>query len=261
MARGPAKPAIAPKPHRTLDDLTAGIARLMKRREELEQFDVQALNDWNPPALAALLAGITGALERIFGENTSDFHRFEAAGQLAYRPGVVFAGMEIPISEVRTAVAEKIAHARALLTEAIRFLEEEVADRERVSASAPKSGGTALPRNKVFVVHGHDEGAKHAVARFLEQIQLEAIILQEQPGQGLTIIEKFERYAGEVGFAVVLLTPDDIAGSASAPASATRARQNVIFELGYFAGKLGRGRACLLRKGDVEIPSDLYGLI
>jgi len=64
-----------------------------------------------------------------------------------------------------------------------------------------------------------------------------------------------------VGFAVVLLTPDDIAGTPSAPGSATRARQNVVFELGYFAGKLGRGRACLLRKGDVEIPSDLYGVI
>ena len=57
------------------------------------------------------------------------------------------------------------------------------------------------------------------------------------------------------------MTPDDIAGSAAAPASAMRARQNVVFELGYFAGKLGRGRACLLRKGDVEIPSDLYGVI
>src|SRR5262249_21722503 len=77
--------------------------------------------------------------------------------------------------------------------------------------------------------------------------------------QGRTIIEKFEDCVNQVGFAVVLLTPDDIAGTPSAPAA--RARQNVIFELGYFAGKLGRGRACLLRKGEVEIPSDLYGVI
>jgi predicted nucleotide-binding protein len=66
---------------------------------------------------------------------------------------------------------------------------------------------------------------------------------------------------GQVGFAVVLLTPDDLGGPASAPTQAARARQNVIFELGYFVGKLGRGRACLLRKEKVEIPSDLYGVI
>jgi predicted nucleotide-binding protein len=102
---------------------------------------------------------------------------------------------------------------------------------------------------------------REAVARFLERIELEAIILQGQPDQGLTIIEKFETYANQVGFAVVLLTPDDIGGAALAPAQASRARQNVIFELGYFVGKLGRGRACLLRKGEVEIPSDLYGVI
>ena len=100
-----------------------------------------------------------------------------------------------------------------------------------------------------------------AVARFLEQIELETIVLREQPDQGRVTIEKFEHYAGQVGFAVVLLTPDDIAGPSSGPASVMRARQNVIFELGYFAGKLGRGRPCLLRKGNVEIPSDLYGVI
>ena len=77
------------------------------------------------------------------------------------------------------------------------------------------------------------------MARFLEKIELEAIILHEQPDQGLTIIEKFEAHASQVGFAVVLLTPDDLGGPASGPAQASaRARQNVIFELGYFVGKL-----------------------
>jgi predicted nucleotide-binding protein len=122
--------------------------------------------------------------------------------------------------------------------------------------------------SKVFVVHGHDCGAREEVARFLEKIKLRPVILQEQPDKGQTIIEKFESHAGQVGFAVVVLTPDDIVGSVSAPEQAAsalqqaaRARQNVIFELGYFTGKLGRGRACLLRKGHVEIPSDLYGVI
>ncbi|TPJ52379.1 nucleotide-binding protein [Mesorhizobium sp. B2-6-4] len=115
--------------------------------------------------------------------------------------------------------------------------------------------------NKVFIVHGHDEGALHGLARFLEKLGLEAIVLKEQPNQGRTIIEKYEDYAKEVGFAVVLLTPDDLASSASETDQNKRARQNVIFELGYFAGRLGRGRVCLLRKGDVEMPSDLFGVI
>ena len=115
--------------------------------------------------------------------------------------------------------------------------------------------------NKVFVVHGHDNAAKHELARFLERVELEAVILHEQPNQGRTIIEKFIEHAGEVAFAVVLFTPDDLGGAQAASTQAARARQNVVFELGYFVGQLGRGRVCLLRKGDVEIPSDLYGVI
>jgi predicted nucleotide-binding protein len=148
------------------------------------------------------------------------------------------------------------------LAQAIRTLDDEIADQEHSQhtlADAPKV--RALPTRKIFVVHGHDEAALQSVARFLEQLQLEAIVLREQPDQGRTIIEKFEDYANEVGFAVVLLTPDDVAGTDATTSQAARARQNVIFELGYFVGKLGRGRACLLRKGDLEIPSDLYGVI
>jgi predicted nucleotide-binding protein len=127
--------------------------------------------------------------------------------------------------------------------------------------------GTVQPKlvmttlQKVFIVHGHDDAARYAVARFLDRIGLVAIVLAEQADKGQTIIEKFEASAAEVGFAVVLLTPDDVGGIGLGSIQAARARQNVVFELGYFAGKLGRGRTCLLRKGDVEIPSDLYGVI
>ena len=115
--------------------------------------------------------------------------------------------------------------------------------------------------NKVFIVHGHDDAALQGLARFLEKLGLEAIVLREQPDQGRTIIEKFEDSAKDVGFAVVVLTPDDLGGSVKLTEQQNRARQNVIFELGFFAGKLGRGRVCLLRKGHVEIPSDLFGVI
>jgi predicted nucleotide-binding protein len=114
---------------------------------------------------------------------------------------------------------------------------------------------------RVFVVHGHDEEAKQSAARCLEKLELEAIILHEKPSQGRTIIEKFEDYA-DVGFAVVLLTPDDVGAARDDIGDLKpRARQNVIFELGFFIGKLGRKRVCALHKGDVEIPSDFAGVL
>ena len=117
--------------------------------------------------------------------------------------------------------------------------------------SPPVEGEATMPgdQSKVFVVHGHDEGVREGVARFLEKIGLEAILLGEQSNRGRTVIEKFVDCAREVGFAVVLLTPDDLGGAAGGDAQMSRARQNVIFELGYFVGSLGRGRACLLRRG------------
>ncbi|ABC90761.1 hypothetical conserved protein [Rhizobium etli CFN 42] len=130
------------------------------------------------------------------------------------------------------------------------------------NAAVNVPGRPAKPKsNKVFIVHGHDEAALEKLARFLEKVGLEIIILKEQPNQGRTIIEKYEGCADEVGFAVVLLTPDDVGSAAAATGQAQRARQNVIFELGYFSGKLGRGKVCLLRKGNVEMPSDLFGVV
>lgn len=115
--------------------------------------------------------------------------------------------------------------------------------------------------NKVFVVHGHDEAVRESVARFLERIGLEAIILHEQATGGRTIVEKLEHYA-DVDFAVVLLTPDDIGGVyASSPDKLqARARQNVILELGFFVGKLSRKQVCALYKGPLELPSDYLGV-
>jgi hypothetical protein len=116
--------------------------------------------------------------------------------------------------------------------------------------------------SKIFIVHGHDEALKQTVARYLEKLKLEAIILHEQVAGGSSgIIEKLERHA-DAEFAVVLLTPDDIGGKAGSSASDLRgrARQNVIFELGMFVGRLGRGRVHCLKQGDIEIPTDYGGI-
>lgn len=113
--------------------------------------------------------------------------------------------------------------------------------------------------NKVFIVHGHDNGARETVARFLERMGFEAIILHEQANQGRTVIEKVEAH-GDVSFAVVLLTPDD-EGCVKGGVLEPRARQNVLLELGYFIGRLGRDKVCALKSGQLEIPSDFAGVV
>lgn len=118
--------------------------------------------------------------------------------------------------------------------------------------------------NKVFIVHGHNDTMKLSVARFIDKLNLESIILHEQPNEGLTIIEKFYSNAN-VGFAIILLSADDIGYSKKEGNSNAkdRARQNVIFELGFFTAKLGRKKVVALVENSTnfEIPSDYYGVI
>lgn len=118
--------------------------------------------------------------------------------------------------------------------------------------------------NKVFIVHGHNEEMKQTIARFLEKFSLQPIILHEQPNQGRTIIEKFSDYS-DVGYAIILLSADDLAYLKDGnPENAKfRARQNVILELGYFLGKLGRDKVvAIFEQGkDIEIPSDFSGVL
>lgn len=144
------------------------------------------------------------------------------------------------------------------------------ADRDRgksKSKTAKSILGSETSPNRVFIVHGHDHALKSDLEVFLRQINIEPIVLHRQPDEGLTVIEKFERYS-DVGFAFILLTPDDIAFSADELSKSEkernieyRARQNVIFEFGYFAGKLGRSNVCCIYKEGVILPSDLAGLL
>ncbi len=114
---------------------------------------------------------------------------------------------------------------------------------------------------KVFIVHGQDDLAKEQTARFLEKIELEAVILHEQSSGGRTIIEKLEYYT-DVAFAIVLLTPDDVGALAVEKENLKpRARQNVIFELGYLIGKLNRKNVCALLKDNVEKPTNYDGVV
>jgi predicted nucleotide-binding protein len=119
--------------------------------------------------------------------------------------------------------------------------------------------------NKVFIVHGHDHESKAELEIFLREIGLEPVVLHREADEGLTIIEKFEKHSS-VGYALILLTPDDVVQS-SATGDDTkevleyRARQNVIFEFGFFIGKLGRSRVCCIYRRSVTPPSDISGLV
>ncbi len=151
------------------------------------------------------------------------------------------------------------------LSSALQFADEPAGD-DDASSSASGSATSPATRNEIFLVHGHDN-RRAEVARFLEragQNQYSVVILDEQPGRSETLIERLERYSANVAYAVILFTGDDLGGVRSAaPADLDlypRARQNVVFEFGWFCGKIGRDHVAVLYEPKVELPSDISGL-
>ena len=130
---------------------------------------------------------------------------------------------------------------------------------------------------KIFVVHGRDETKKIELKNFLKAINIDPIILDEQKRVGKTLLDKFEYYANSSSFAIVLMTGDDFGGLSDTffsqsteegrqinendePVRETRARQNVIIEFGYFWGRLGINKICILCEEGVKMPSDVHGV-
>lgn len=132
-----------------------------------------------------------------------------------------------------------------------------------VEEVAKKRARNEKQSQRIFVVHGHDELLKTKTARFIEKLGYEAIILHEQASRGMTIIEKIEANT-DVGFAIVLYSPDDkgnVAAAADKGELLMRARQNVVFEHGYLMAKLSRAHVVPLVSGKVELPSDISGVV
>jgi predicted nucleotide-binding protein/CheY-like chemotaxis protein len=136
-------------------------------------------------------------------------------------------------------------------------------ERQRIFLNVVK--GSLRGRN-VFIVHGRNP-IKDSVQLFVKNLDLEPIVLEDQASAGRTILEKFEHYSS-VEFVVVIVTPDDIGNLRTKPIDQAkfRARQNVIFELGYFIGKYGRLRVAILLDesqpdSDIELPSDIDGIV
>jgi predicted nucleotide-binding protein len=198
---------------------------------------------------------------RVFGPDSPYIERLTSI-EFSYR-GVVtigaLGGGDSPATKRARERAWQSGQEQSIALVDIMLEDLELGKPEPVQASEEPTG----PRsNRVFVVHGHDGEMKQAVARTIERLGLEAVILHEKPNRGQTIIEKIERYS-DVSFAVVVLSPDDTgyANAEGTDAARPRARQNVILELGYFAGKLGRENVMALHRGDIELPSDYDGVL
>lgn len=131
-----------------------------------------------------------------------------------------------------------------------------------VGAMAVEVAGTRSPADskEIFIVHGHSETAKSQLKNLLSALGLQPVILSEQTHRGRTIIEELEHWSTTCSFAFVLMTPDDIGGEEQTT-SLRRARQNVILELGWFMGRLGRENVILISPGGLELPSDVLGVL
>jgi len=195
------------------------------------------------------------ALEHLFGKDTRHIRDFRG---VSFTPGSY--NMKNPEPAFARAFVDGKASAEALLQSMIDEVQEYWSESEEKRGQ--QEGKNSALSNRVFIVHGHNETARESVARLIRQLGLDPVILHEQPNRGKTIIEKFMEYS-DVGFSVVILTADDLGGKVGDPLDAykLRARQNVILELGFFLGRIGRERVCALYEEGVEIPSDYDGVV
>lgn len=258
-SRKPPPPPVQAK--LTVEQMRKGIARLERTITDIEAFDPTKLSKRWGPEQKALEATIEGSLTSVFGHDTVEYRRYSGATNLDNGPVMMSYG-DSPYEsgrEARKYVAEGKMEAIQILKSAIKWLQDEIGDAsESVPVDSSERVAVELSQ-KVFIVHGHDEAARETVARFLEKIGFDPVILHEKASQNRTVIEKIEAYH-DVGFAVVLLTPDD-EGCMKGGQPEPRVRQNVLLELGYFMGRLTRNRVCAIKRGNVEIPSDFAGVV
>jgi predicted nucleotide-binding protein len=238
----------------TYKEIELGIKKLKRRIEEVISLQTQNIQ-YNDAKVKTAEANIRDTIREVFGQNSPEFNDYQYH-DIWHGPKIIGDKSFSRQSKFKAGIPQTI----SMLEGLIKRLEEKRDD-------LPESSGTtditqpAGTTRRIFLVHGHDDGAKETVARFLERLKLKPVILQELPNEGKTIIEKFEKNA-DVEYAVILLTPDDMGHPKGEPGQVkSRARQNVILELGYFIGRLSRSRVCALHKGDLELPSDIHGVL
>jgi predicted nucleotide-binding protein len=188
-------------------------------------------------------------------------------------------GFMTGVAVARRLVAKKPALRMVIVSSDVANPEaENWASQQSVPFVAKHKGGDALldtlrkigvisgPRTPLaFIVHGHDSAAILELKNYVQNTLhwQEPVVLRELPSLGKTLIEKFETFARKVDCVFVLLTPDDKVVPSGTNDEKRRSRQNVIFELGFFYASLERasGRVILLHKGELELPSDISGIV
>ena len=203
-------------------------------------------SDIYSPQLKAWKSKCIRFISNMFGNDSIEFQQFEK----------IRFGLMVITSQ--TTKSEEIAAAAAGLEQAKEFLLDILADLD--TKDRIENGEDV--KNKVFIVHGHDSALKYQVSNLLRKVGIPPIILHEQINASDTIIEKLERYGAEAAAAVILFTPDDFGNVATEEEKRKRARQNVVFEAGFFMGLLGRNKTIIVVTDDnIELPGDLSGVV
>lgn len=221
------------------------LEKFVQEAKEFSQKDITSQD----PAFIAWNNSLIRFLEKKYGINSSTTKNFK---ERTYSLGAYALGT--PESSFIRVYKRDM---QVTLCELEILLKEELTTDE-IENKSPSN--EEITTKKVFIVHGRDDSKKYELSGFLYEQGLTPIILHEQVNNGQTIIEKIENNS-DVACAIILLTPDDEGRLKSSTNDLkTRARQNVIFEAGYFMGKLGRNRTILL-SGVEEKMSDIDGIV
>lgn len=241
------------------EEIHRGIVKIERRLQDVRGLQVEGVRHGDQ-RVNNVEAAISKTVLEVFGSASSEYQRHRHYRIVSSWP------MNAPDQEYQRNFEEAIPGTLTMLQGMIDSLRESALDLE--SPSAPELMQRATDGDGIFLVHGRNEDWLREVELLLKNLLLQPKILRKEPNCGQTLIEKFELHAAGIGFAVVLLTGDDegrlqpITGGNAAEASfVKRARQNVILELGFFLGRLGRSKVCALYEEGVEIPSDYSGVV
>ncbi len=247
MARGrqpePEPPVTGPARRIAIDRLREGLAAIPKWKET---------RDARPPEFENWKSRTSQSLGAAFGKGHDYYWKFTTLHFCV--PRMVFPGGRNWVPEDVQAFDRDIAKAEALLTDALAEI-----DAIEGEGTLPAPPRPALQGNAVFIIHGHDEANLHRLRDLIEKrFKLHPVIMKWEAGKGRVMIEKFEQEAARCKYAFALLTPDD--QIVATDGEYTQARPNVVFELGWFYGRLGRTNVAILLKKGTELHSDLDGI-
>jgi hypothetical protein len=172
----------------SIEQMKRGIERIGKRIQELNDFNISEVRERRDSSVMALGTSVESTLASIFGTGTVEYNRYIQSSHLDDGGVLSMFGEREPVHEIHDSLTRSFRDSIATLKAAAKFLAEELVEKKHEDALLVIAPSKKLHQNKVFLVHGHDEEVVQTVARYLEKLGLEAIILREKPDQGRTII-------------------------------------------------------------------------